>query len=62
MCFREIKKESLQVQAPIEIATIVREKAARERKSISETATELMCIAMSRDPRAFGIEPSAIPA
>jgi hypothetical protein len=60
--FREIKKESLQVQAPIEIAGLVREKAAQERKSISAMTTELLCMSLGRDPRSFGIEPTAIPA
>ncbi len=57
MDFRDLKKEALQIQAPPEIATVVREKAARERKSISATATELICLGLGIDPTDFGIEP-----
>jgi hypothetical protein len=60
--FRELEKEHLQVLAPIEIVGLVREKAARERTSISAATTELLCVALSRDPGAFGIvsrEPAA---
>jgi hypothetical protein len=54
--FREMEKEHLQVLAPTEIVTLVREKAARERMSLSAATTELLCVALARDPGQFGLK------
>lgn len=54
--FREVPKEDVQIRMPIPLATLLRERAARERRSISEVGTMLVISALNRKPEAFGIE------
>jgi hypothetical protein len=53
--FNQIDKERLQIETSPEIVTIIRIQAAQERVSVSEVATKLICQALKRDPKAFGI-------
>jgi hypothetical protein len=55
--FRQIAKESLDIRAPRKLADQIREKAARERRSISSVGVELLARGLDLDPAAFGIEP-----
>ncbi len=50
-------KESLQAQIPVPVATLLRQKAADDRRSLSATTTEMLCRAFKIDPAQFGIEP-----
>jgi hypothetical protein len=50
-------KETIPGQVPVPLADAIRERAFRERRSLSEVTTEIVCIGMSRDPKTFGIEP-----
>lgn len=59
MTFREVPKETLSVQVPTEISERVRLLAGPAvRRSISQVATELICVGLGIDPREFGIEPA----
>lgn len=55
MSFRKIEKEHLQVLIPPSLGLDLRERAAREHHSLSATTTELLCIALGRNPEEFGI-------
>lgn len=57
--FRAADKEYLPIRAPVKIADKVREKAARERRSISSVGTELLALGLQLDPASFGIEPAS---
>lgn len=57
MSFRKLEKDTLQIEAPVEISELVREKAFRDRISISAAATALLCMGLKRDPKRYGIEP-----
>jgi hypothetical protein len=54
--FREIEKEHLQIMVPIDLATKVRERAGRERASLSKFGTEALSRHMGIDPATYGIE------
>jgi hypothetical protein len=54
--FREVPKEDVQIRMPIPLATLLRERAARERRSISELGTMLVIGGLNRKPEAFGIQ------
>lgn len=56
--FRKVGKESLDIRAPVRLADKIREKAARERRSISSVGTELLAIGLGIDPGVYGIEPT----
>ncbi len=60
--FRKLKnKEPLQVMVPKVVGSIVREKATRDRRSISATTTELLCVALGISSAEFLTEPEAEP-
>jgi hypothetical protein len=59
LSFRQQEKERLAVEIPIPVARLVREKAGRERRSVSYTTCELLCLALSLSPEEFGIMPRA---
>ena len=54
--FRRITKEGLEIRAPVRLVDQIREKAARERRSLSSVGTELLARGLDLDPAAFGIE------
>lgn len=56
MDFRSLNKEQLSGQVPCDLATAFREKAGRERKTISELMSELLCAGLELDPAEFGLE------
>lgn len=58
MSFRSVTKEQLTGQVPCDLATTFRERAGRERKTISELMTELLSKGLGLDPRSYGIEPA----
>jgi hypothetical protein len=54
--FRQHRKEGLEIQVPPQLASRIRAKAARERRSISEVGTEALARGFGLDPATFGIE------
>lgn len=54
--FRDVPKEGLEIRMPIPLATLLRERAARQRRSIAEVGTMLLIGALERTPEAFGVE------
>jgi hypothetical protein len=59
LSFRSIVKEPIPGQAPPEICDAIRIRAASERRSHSEVATEILSIGLGIDPLQFGIRPDA---
>lgn len=57
MRFRQVAKEPLGAQVPGPVADAVRERASRERRSLSSVTTELLCQSLGMDPARFGLEP-----
>ena len=54
--FRDIPgKEGIEIRFPPDIASKIREKAFRERRSISEVGSELVVRSMGLDPAQYGI-------
>lgn len=56
--FRGAEKERIPIRAPVKLADLIRQKAARDRRSISSVGTELLAIGLKLDPSSFGIEPT----
>ncbi len=56
--FRDIPKQQVRGRLPDDLEEIIRDRAHKERRSISSVLTELVCGGLSRDPREFGIEPA----
>ncbi len=54
--FREHRKEPFQIMVPIELVTKVRERAGRERASLSRFGSEALARHLGIDPAEFGIE------
>jgi len=54
--FREFDKESLEIRVPIDLATKIRQRAVRERSSISRVGTEAFSRLVGDDPSKYGIE------
>lgn len=61
MNFRSLAKEHIPGQAPIRVVSLIRERAARERRSASSVVTELICIGLGEDPKKYGIKPKPEP-
>ena len=55
--FREIEKDYVPGSIPVDLCQLIREKAAKERKSHSALTTELLCSALKIDPARFGLSP-----
>ncbi len=54
--FRNRIKEGFEIQTLPEVAELIRIRAARERRSLSEVGTELLLTGLGLDHAAFGIE------
>lgn len=54
--FRDLPKEDIEFRLPVELAGQIRERAVRQRRSISEVGVELMAIGLRIDPSRFGID------
>jgi hypothetical protein len=54
--FRKQSKRMVRVLVPDAIEDEIRERS--KRRSLSEVATELMCLGLKIDPRSYGIEPT----
>jgi hypothetical protein len=54
--FRDVEKEAVLIRMPIPLATLLRERAAKERRSISDLGTMLVISGLSRKPESFGIQ------
>ena len=54
--FREVEKEQLNAQVPVDLSTVLRERAARRRWSITKTVTEALAIGLGVSPSEYGIE------
>ncbi len=54
--FREIEKEQLNAQVPLELGTLIRRLAADRRWSLTKVVTEAIAKGMSIDPAKYGIE------
>ncbi len=57
--FREIEKEPFQIMVPIDLVTKVRERAGRERASLSRFGSEALSKHLGIDPAEYGIEAEA---
>lgn len=57
--FKGLEKEYAPGYIPIALGDRVREKAAKERRTLSEVTSELLCRGLGINPREFGIEPAA---
>ncbi len=55
--FRDRKKEGFEIQIPPELAEMIRVRAARERRSISEVGAEILLTGLGLDHAEFGITP-----
>ncbi len=58
--FREVSKQQVRGRLPDDLEEIIRERAHKQRRSISSVLTELVCVSLDRDPRDYGIEPALI--
>lgn len=54
--FRNRKKEGIEFQIPPELAELLRVRAARERRSISEVGTEILLTGLGLNHAEFGID------
>lgn len=54
--FREIDKEQMNAQVPIELGTIIRRIAADRRWSLTKVVTEAIAKGVGIDPARYGIE------
>lgn len=54
--FRKQSKVKLQLFVPPAVAMAIRVKAVREQRSTSETATEVIALALGLNPATYGIE------
>ena len=54
--FRELEKEQLNAQVPIELGTLIRRVAAERRWSLTKVVTEAIARGMNVDPASYGIE------
>ena len=57
--FRELQKERVPGEAPVEVIDRLRLKAASERRSLSWVMTEVVCRGLGLDPSKYGIDASA---
>jgi len=55
--FRRLEKDRLQALIPGELMDEVRMRASKERKSVSEMITQILCEGLKIDSRTYGIEP-----
>ena len=55
--FREVPKEQMNAQVPVDLSTMIRERAARRRWSITRVVTEALAVGMGIDPGTYGIDP-----
>ncbi len=56
--FRNIEKEQLNAQLPIDLAEKIRARSERRGWSLTRTVTEIVSIGMGIDPATYGIETS----
>ncbi len=55
--FREVPKQQVRGRLPDDLEEIIRDRAHKQRRSISSVLTELVCVSLDRDPRDYGIDP-----
>ncbi len=53
--FRELEKEQLNAQVPIELGTLIRRVAADRRWSLTKVVSEAIARGMNVDPAKYGI-------
>jgi hypothetical protein len=54
--FRDLSKQQVRGRLPDDLEELIRERAYRERRSISSVLTELVATGAGLDPRIYGIE------
>ncbi len=54
--FRNIEKEQLNAQLPIDLAAKIRDRSERRGWSLTRTVTEVVSIGLGIDPAEYGIE------
>jgi hypothetical protein len=54
--FRDVPKDGIEIRLPRHLATTLRERAARERRSISDLGSELIIRGLGHDPANCGIK------
>ena len=59
--FRDVPKDGIEIRLPRDFATVVRERAGRERRSVSEVSSELMLRGAGIDPADYGIKAGPVP-
>jgi hypothetical protein len=57
--FREIEKEQMNAQVPVELGTVIRRIAADRRWSLTKVVTEAIARGVGIDPSTYGIESDA---
>ena len=57
--FRELQKERIPGEAPVEVIDRLRLRAASERRSLSWVMTEVVCRGLGLDPSKYGIDATA---
>ena len=54
--FRELQKERIPGEAPVEVIDRLRLRAASERRSLSWIMTDVVCRGLGLDPAKYGID------